>query len=144
MASPHGKEVGAADDAGDGVACTALCMYLPRLSKKKRPVKSTSAKSARKRKASWPWWSWSPCRATSGEVATAAGASTSVAGDGSASFKHWSRSQLSRVTPQRSSSSSSFSVPSSSFSFPVSPASTSSCTSTPKLAPGGKAEEAEQ
>ncbi|KAL6616217.1 hypothetical protein ACP70R_038487 [Stipagrostis hirtigluma subsp. patula] len=133
-----------ADEAGDGAVCTALCMYLPRRSKKKRPVKPTAGKSARK--ASWSWWPWSPSHPDGGDAAAAEPpSSTPDVGEGSASFRHWGRSQLSRVTPQGPSSpSSSFSFPSSSFSFPSSPASASSGVSTPKLGQSSKAEEAGQ
>ena len=129
-APPQRPNAGTGDDYGiDGVACTALCSYFPRFSRKPRPVKLR--KSTRKAEAPiarrvTSWWPWSPSHAA------AAGSSTSDDDDGSASLKHWgrsqSRSQSSRVTPRDSSSSS--------FSFPSSPACTSSFMSTPKLGQG--------
>ncbi|KAJ1285800.1 hypothetical protein BS78_03G305000 [Paspalum vaginatum] len=134
---PCRPNAGTDDNADDGVACTALCLYLPRFSTKKRPAVKPR-KSARdaepasdRRATSWSWWPpWSQSRAAaSGDAAAAAHGG----GDGSASFKHWGQSQSpsrsSRVTPRASSSSSSFS-------FPSSPASASSFVSTPRLGRG--------
>ncbi|KAG2601330.1 hypothetical protein PVAP13_5KG582100 [Panicum virgatum] len=99
---PRRLSAGTGVEADDGVACTAMCLYFPRLSKKKRPGRRSA--SAR-RVASW--WPWSPSHHDD---------------DGSASFKHWGQPQSRRsqlAAPRVPSSSSSFS-------FPSSPASASS------------------
>uniref|UniRef100_A0A0D9V6R6 Uncharacterized protein n=1 Tax=Leersia perrieri TaxID=77586 RepID=A0A0D9V6R6_9ORYZ len=121
--------------AGNGVKCTSLCMCLPRLwKKKKRPVQprtlgATSAyKAAEESPSARPVSSWWPSSLPRAASAGSAGrASPSQLRDALGSFSHWSRSsQVSRVTPHGAAS-----VP---FSFPSSPASGSSGTSTPKLA----------
>ena len=117
---PRRLSAGTGVEADDGVACTAMCLYLPRLSKKKRPARRSA--SAR-RVASW--WPWSPSHhaaSGSGDAAAAGALTPHDDDDGSASFKHWGQPQRrrSQLTAPRVPSSSS------SFSFPSSPASASS------------------
>ncbi|TVU34822.1 hypothetical protein EJB05_16674, partial [Eragrostis curvula] len=76
------------DEAGNGVVCAALCLYLPR--RKKQLVES-----ARKALILRHWWPWSSSR----DVDAARSWSPDV-GEGSASFKHWNGSQFSRIMPR--------------------------------------------
>uniref|UniRef100_A0A0E0C8U5 Uncharacterized protein n=1 Tax=Oryza meridionalis TaxID=40149 RepID=A0A0E0C8U5_9ORYZ len=139
---------GGGEAGADGVKCTALCLYLPRLLKKKRaavqpatmsaaPTSAQKAKAkAKKEVPSAPRVS-SRCpsslpRAVSagaaGRTSSASSQLREASASASFSFSHWSRSQASRVRPHGAAPGP--------FSFPSSPASASSGTSTPKLAHG--------
>uniref|UniRef100_J3L4W9 Uncharacterized protein n=1 Tax=Oryza brachyantha TaxID=4533 RepID=J3L4W9_ORYBR len=137
---PDLRRAGNGGEARDGVKCTSLCLYLPRLLKKKRPAvlrpatMSAGPKGAQqKAKESAPRvpsrWPSSLPRAVSAGAAGGTSASQLREASASFSFSHWSRSQVHRrVTPHGAALGP--------FSFPSSPASTSSGRSTPKLARG--------
>uniref|UniRef100_A0A0E0JPT6 Uncharacterized protein n=1 Tax=Oryza punctata TaxID=4537 RepID=A0A0E0JPT6_ORYPU len=140
------RRIGNGGEAGgaDGVKCSALCLYLPRLLKKKRAAVQpatisaapTSAQKAKKKlpRASAPrvssrWPSSLPRAVSAGAAGRMSSASSQLReASASFSFSHWSRSPVSRVRPHGAASGP--------FSFPSSPASASSGTSTPKLAQG--------
>uniref|UniRef100_A0A0E0FUG0 Uncharacterized protein n=1 Tax=Oryza nivara TaxID=4536 RepID=A0A0E0FUG0_ORYNI len=142
---------GGGEAGADGVKCTALCLYLPRLLKKKRaavqpatmsaaPTSAQKAKAKAKKevpsapRVSSRWPSSLPRAVSAGAAGRTSSASSqlreaSASASASFSFSHWSRSQASRVRPHGAAPGP--------FSFPSSPASASSGTSTPKLAHGG-------
>ena len=141
---------GGGEAGADGGKCTALCLYLPRLLKKKRaavqpatmsaaPTSAQKAKAKEKKevpsapRVSSRWPSSLPRAVSAGAAGRTSSASSqlreaSAAAAAAFSFSHWSRSQASRVRPHGAAPGP--------FSFPSSPASASSGTSTPKLAHG--------
>ncbi|KAF0921522.1 hypothetical protein E2562_009263 [Oryza meyeriana var. granulata] len=135
------RRAGNGGEAGNGVKCTSLCLYLPRLLKKKRPAvqpatmsaEPTNAQKAKEQLPSAPrvssWWPSSlPRAASAGAAGRTSSASQLREASASFSFSHWSRSHVRRVRRHRAALGP--------FSFPSSPASASSGTSTPKLPQG--------